>query len=466
MTVLDIIEQKQLIKHKLFKNIYAFCELDNTQKSVIDASFNNNIVSVCGAAGTGKTTVIVNLALNYIFQNKKVLICSKTDNAVNVIYQRLLKFNDYAVMRAGDKTLLSNKIDNILEKKINLDFVKKGLFGRLQPLGQLQNAINTRLAACMESKELRQSLLSYKNSMYWTDGKTVCDNHFATILELLPCWCVNSLKIADSIPLEQDLFDVAIIDEASQCDIASSLPVLYRVKKAVIIGDNKQLKHISFLAKNKEKSFFKKNDVKPDEQLIWRYRTNSLYDWALYYADKQIMLKTQYRMPINLFNFSNQKFYNGAVTSNNANNGGLFNCYVDGLQDNGKSRNFVEVETIARWLKKNMQNEKSYAVISPFVEQVKLLDKVLNKILTAEQLQRLTISTVYGMQGAEADTVLISWVIADNSPQQLQTFINKENLFNVAVTRAKENIINFYSCKHARGLLFEYLSNTKVLEKK
>ena len=443
-----------------------FTKLDAAQKSVIDASFNNNIVSVCGAAGTGKTTVIVNLALNYILQNKKVLICSKSDNATDVIYNRLLKFNDYAAMRAGDKNLLNNKIENILEKKINLDFVKKGLFERLQPLERLQNAINTRLSACMESKEIRQSLLSYKNSMFWTDGKAVCDKHFATILELLPCWCVNSLKIADAIPLHQDMFDVAIIDEASQCDIASSLPVLYRAKKAVVIGDNKQLKHISFLAKNKEKSFFKKNDVQPDEQLIWRYRTNSLYDWALYYADKQIMLKTQYRMPVNLFDFSNKKFYNGAVASNNANNGGLFNCFVDGLQDNGKSRNFAEVEAIVKWLQKNMQNDKTYAVVSPFVEQVKLLDKVLNKVLTAEQLQRLTISTVYGMQGAEADTVLLSWVIADNSPQQLQTFINKENLFNVAITRAKENIISFYSCKHARGLIFEYLSNTKVLEKK
>ena len=171
-------------------------------------------------------------------------------------------------------------------------------------------------------------------------------------------------------------------------------------------------------------------------------------------------------MPANLFDFSNQKFYNGAVASNNTDNGGLLSCYVDGLQDTGKSRNFAEVEAIVKWLQKNMQNGKSYAVIGPCVEQVKLLDKVLNKVLTAEQLQRLTISTVYGMQGAEADTVLLSWVIADNSPQQLQTFINKENLFNVAVTRAKENIINFYSCKHPRGLLFEYLSNTKALEKK
>ena len=52
--------------------IILFTNLDAAQKSVIDAIFNNDIVSVCGAAGTGKTTVIINLVLNYILQNQEV----------------------------------------------------------------------------------------------------------------------------------------------------------------------------------------------------------------------------------------------------------------------------------------------------------------------------------------------------------------------------------------------------------
>ena len=47
--------------------------------------------------------------------------------------------------------------------------------------------------------------------------------------------------------LERDIVDVAIIDEASQCDIASALPLMYRAKRAVIVGDDKQLTHISSL---------------------------------------------------------------------------------------------------------------------------------------------------------------------------------------------------------------------------
>lgn len=440
-----------------------FTPLDNVQKSVITTSFNNNIVSVCGAAGTGKTTVIINLALNYILQNKKVLICSKSDNATDVIYNRLLKFNDYAAMRAGDKALLSNKIDNILEKKINVDFVKKGLFERLQSIEQLQNAINTRLSACMESKEIRQSLLSYRNSMYWTDGKAVCDKHFETILDLLPCWCVNSLKIAEAIPLQQDLFDVAIIDEASQCDIASSLPVLYRAKKAVVIGDNKQLKHISFLAKNKEKSFFKKNNVQPDEQLVWRYRTNSLYDWALYYPDKQIMLKNQYRMPEKLFDFSNKHFYNNSIQTICQKMGSIEKIKVDGIKDEQKSRNKYEVKEIINWIQNNKEKNKTLTIISPFAEQVKFIQKSFDKTFSFEQMNNITISTIYGMQGNEADIVLISWVISDNNARALQTYIEKPNVFNVGITRAKEKLVNFYSFNNIpKGLLSEYLETVEI----
>lgn len=438
-----------------------FTKLDKIQTSVIDESMKekNKIVSVCGAAGTGKTTVIVNLALNLILSGKRVLICSKTDNATDVIYNRLVKFGQYVAMRAGDRELLSDNIDNILEKKIVLQEQTRGFFAKISPAERLNDKINQILKFCMDDKETRQALFKYRNSMYWTNGKKVCDETFEHLLNLLPCWCVNTLNIAEAIPLKQDLFDVVIFDEASQCDIATSLPALYRAKRAVIIGDNKQLKHISFLSKKKEQSFFTKNDVEDSEQIIWRYRTNSLYDWALFQADKQIMLKNQYRMPENLFNFSNSHFYNKSITTCCDGVGGLNIINIDGKTDEGKSRNFAEVEAITKWLKENVDGNTSttYAVISPFVEQVKLLDKVLNKVLPTKQIDRVKISTIYGMQGDEADNVLISWVYSDNSPRQLQTFINKPNLFNVAITRAKKNVYSFVSFKSSAGLLKEFV---------
>ena len=73
-------------------------------------------------------------------------------------------------------------------------------------------------------------------------------------------------------------FDLVIIDEATQCDIASSLPILQRGKAAVIVGDPKQLKHISFLSTKQQQYLIQENqlDKLPFQQLD--YRNKSILD--------------------------------------------------------------------------------------------------------------------------------------------------------------------------------------------
>ena len=68
-----------------------------------------------------------------------------------------------------------------------------------------------------------------------------------SVLTMFPVWGVTSLSARTNFELDRGLFDLLIVDEASQCDIASALPLLYRARRAMIIGDNKQLTHISSL---------------------------------------------------------------------------------------------------------------------------------------------------------------------------------------------------------------------------
>ena len=44
--------------------------------------------------------------------------------------------------------------------------------------------------------------------------------------QFLPCWAVTSLSAKGRIPFQPGIFDLVIIDEASQCDIASCPPVV------------------------------------------------------------------------------------------------------------------------------------------------------------------------------------------------------------------------------------------------
>ncbi len=63
---------------------------------------------------------------------------------------------------------------------------------------------------------------------------------FKTLSHYMPCIAVTSLRLKSQLPFTKAMFDIAVIDEASMCDIACVLPVLYRAKKAVIIGDSNQ----------------------------------------------------------------------------------------------------------------------------------------------------------------------------------------------------------------------------------
>src|SRR5206468_10236429 len=61
------------------------------------------------------------------------------------------------------------------------------------------------------------------------------------LLNVLPCWIMSPDDVARLFPCEPGLFDTVIIDEASQCDLPSMTPVLYRAKQAIIAGDSKQM---------------------------------------------------------------------------------------------------------------------------------------------------------------------------------------------------------------------------------
>lgn len=67
------------------------------------------------------------------------------------------------------------------------------------------------------------------------------------VKELFACWAVTSLSARGRVPFEPGYFDLVVIDEASQCDIASALPLLYRAKRSVVIGDPQQLRHSAWL---------------------------------------------------------------------------------------------------------------------------------------------------------------------------------------------------------------------------
>ena len=285
------------------------------------------------------------------------------------------------------------------------------------------------------------------------------EEDFKPLLDAFPCWCVTTYAVSDSLPLKPGMFDVAIIDEASQCDIASCFPIMYRAKRTVVVGDDKQLPHLSFLEKAKEQSFLSQYGIPDKYQLMWRFRTNSMFDLADYYSMNSVMLDEHFRSLPPIINFSNKEFYNDRIRvmrkETSSENAIDIIKVPEGKVDSDATRNLPEIEALVKTLheivlndeKNNPEKPVTIGIISPFRAQVEQLKISVPKVLSDYMIKKhqIEIGTAHTFQGDERDIILMSWAFANNSYPQSITFLQKPNLFNVAITRAKNKCINFVS---------------------
>ena len=383
------------------------------------------------------------------------------------------------------------KIENNIYKIGNLHQILKkikSLRKKQQKLAVdiLKNKRRTALKNILCDQQKRQRLMIHSKSLVSRklnqQNRLLEKEDFKPLLAAFPCWCVTTYAISNSLPLKPALFDVVILDEASQCDIASCFPILFRAKKAVIVGDDKQLPHLSFLEKAKEQSFLNQYNIEDRYQLLWRFRTNSMFDVANYYSTTPTLLDEHFRSPKPIIEFSNREFYGGRIK--------VMKPYFDDVSpvelvevkeakvDSDITRNQAECEAIIKKVQDIIyENEKnpdlepvSIGIISPFRGQVELIKKAVLKVFSQETIQQhqIEIGTAHTFQGDERDVMLMSWAIAENSHSQSLMFLQKPNLFNVAITRARKKLINFISKpvnELPEGLLRDYLEFVQSQDK-
>ena len=377
------------------------------------------------------------------------------------------------IQNTGNIHVLSEQIRNMKkkQKRLAIDILKTK---RRQALKGLMQDPVKRQRLFVHSKSLVERKKNLQNRLLETED-------FRPLLEAFPCWCVTTYAVSGSLPMKPGLFDVVIIDEASQCDIASCFPILYRAKKAVVVGDDKQLPHLSFLEKAKEQSFLSQYGINDRYQLMWRFRTNSMFDLANYYSMHPVLLDEHFRSLPPIINFSNKEFYGGRikVMRRNDNTKKVLETVVvpEGKVDFDATRNLPEIEALVKRLheivvedeRKNPENPVSIGIISPFRAQVEQLKISVRKVLSEYMMEKhqIEIGTAHTFQGDERDIILTSWAYANNSFPQSLIFLQKPNLFNVAITRARYQMINFIS-KDPRelpeGLLRSYFGYIQEYE--
>ena len=276
---------------------------------------------------------------------------------------------------------------------------------------------------------------------------------FSKILNALPIWVTCATDIHQVLPLEKELFDLVIIDEATQCDIASSLPLLQRGKKAVIVGDPKQLRHISFVSGAQLDVLKDKNELREVEDSKLDYRNSSILDLVSesIINQKQVsFLNEHFRSMPDIIDFSNQKFYEKQLHIMTAHPKTLCRQHAFPKSVNGKRAkagyNKIEAEAIIDFLSFFFKNEStknrkpiSIGITSPFADQIAYLQKIITETFSLETLQKhnFLIGTPFSFQGEEKDIMLISLVLDDSSHPSAFQYLNREDVFNVCITRAR-----------------------------
>ena len=230
-------------------------------------------------------------------------------------------------------------------------------------------------------------------------------------------------------------FDLAIMDEAGQCNCATALLPIARSKQLLLVGDTNQLKPVIVLEDNI-------NDLLKEEYVI-----SSDYDYSKYSIldimrkhdniSKDIMLTYHYRCGRKIINFSNKRFYNGKLNLEYLSDEGTLSLLnVKNVNSRLRNENYEEAKAIINYIERNKL--KDVAIITPFKNQQNLI----NSMLKESNINDVTCGTIHQIQGAEKDTIIISSSISPKTSKKTFDWIkNNSEITNVAVTRAKKNLI-------------------------
>jgi very-short-patch-repair endonuclease len=284
---------------------------------------------------------------------------------------------------------------------------------------------------------------------------------FPKVAKILPCWAVTSLSARGRLPFEPSIFDVVVIDEASQCDIASALPLLYRARRAVIIGDPLQLKHVSTVAPQQDRMILAAHGL-AEGRAAWAYSINSLFDLArsLCRYEDIVNLRDHHRSHRDIISFSNVHFYRGGlrIATNHDNlkrlrKTGAAVRWIDlrgkvTRPSGGGALNTPEAAAVVEEVRKLVVDqgyEGAIGVVTPFraqanrIRQLVHQDPELARQLAARQF---VVDTVHGFQGDERDVIFFSPVVSAGVNQSTLRFLKSHgNLFNVAITRARSELV-------------------------
>ncbi|WP_339815262.1 AAA domain-containing protein [uncultured Imperialibacter sp.] len=235
-------------------------------------------------------------------------------------------------------------------------------------------------------------------------------------------------------------FDLLVMDEAGQCDIATSLIPVSKCKSMVLIGDTNQLKPIVVFEESRNQHLMRQFGI----DQAYDYYNNSILSVykGIDNISRDILLSYHYRCGKKIINYSNMRFYENKLNLSKIKAIGEVKLIdVNNVNQKDRNANIEEAQEIIKFIADNKLTD--VFIITPFRNQQEVLNHYLEKAkANAEIDSSVSCGTIHKIQGQENRTIIISTSISRNTTSRTYDWIkNNSQLINVAVTRAQENLI-------------------------
>ena len=280
----------------------------------------------------------------------------------------------------------------------------------------------------------------------------------ASTLGTIQGWACTALSTAPNFPLECGLFDLVIVDEASQCALATVLPLAYRAKRLAVIGDPSQLQAIvrvedNVLKKIAAETGFDSGELR-DRNLHHKDASAYLaFAYCVGDSNPPVLLDEHYRCHPQIARWFNRTFYNDELTVltevEDADHSILWKDVAGECErgDNGESWcNPAEAEEVVRHLTHLVRSRSKFTVgvVTPFRGQADRIRRLARARISGDALGKAGFlsATAHSYQGDEREAIVISCVASPDMKHRNRLWIeDTRNLINVAVSRARRSLI-------------------------
>ncbi|KAK8088865.1 hypothetical protein PG997_003826 [Apiospora hydei] len=438
--------------------------LNDSQKNAIRfALASKEIALIHGPPGTGKTHTLIELILQMVKRNLRILVCGPSNISVDNIVERLSP-HKLPILRLGHParllpSVLNHSLD-ILTSTSEAGLIVKDVRAEMDA----KQASIKKTRTGRERKAIYADLKELRKEYRTRERQCVSDLIRGSKVVLA------TLHGAGGFQLKNEAFDVIIIDEASQALEAQCWVPLLAAKKAICAGDHLQLPPTVKSSNSKTKA-----TVKEGEKIIKGMNLETtLFDRLLSLHGSSIkrMLTTQYRMHEKIMRFPSDELYDSKLVAADGVKGRLLTDLpgVEDTEDTNEPVIFIDTQggdfpekseeedtgrksSVKSLLGDSKSNEneaalakqhvqklvdagvkpEDIAVVTPYNAQLALMAPL------KDQFPGIELGSVDGFQGREKEAIIVT-LVRSNSEGEVG-FLGEKRRLNVAMTRPKRSLI-------------------------